>query len=94
MKEYVKLKNDDIKTFIILTIGALSSYKFGIWCNHLQSCIPEGSWKTPNFTGNNGRGAIYPYIEQPWHGDHEEIRDHERFKSILLTELLTSYRLK
>lgn len=34
MKQYIKLKNDDIKTSIIMTIGGLSAYSFGVWCNH------------------------------------------------------------
>jgi len=56
--------------------------------------IPDTSWKTPNFTGNAGRGPIYPFIAMPYWQDHEELRDNRRLNRILQNELLTTYRLK
>ncbi len=78
----------------VQTIFVAGAFYSGVWLKNQTKYLPVASWRTPNITGNNGRSPIYPFIEMPWREDHEELVNYLRQKQILLTELLTTYRLK
>lgn len=83
---YLKETGVLISTFYV-------AYKLGCYCQTKCEKLPIASWKTPNFTGNNGRSMIYPYRDAPFIDDHEEFVNKLREDMTLKNEILTTYKI-
>ena len=74
----------------MLKLGIYASETLHMW---IYNKFGIGSWKTPNFLGNNGRSPIFPYEKIPFADDYEGMMLFTRRKTELFIELLTEYKI-
>ena len=82
-----------IKENVLYTTVIVTFYSLGYYLQTRSNKGRSASWKTPNFTGNNGRSPIYPYKKNPYIFDHEELVEKLRMDATLKNELLTEYKV-